>query len=159
MDTHKVDFTDLQSHRATNVDSQLRLQKLQGFVQPIQRLWQTPDLESALSSFGNFCEMMYLSNTRDYLVSRHVHDIPEWGLYQLDAEGQAVQKQLEERLKVSNLHTALCCALTENARHYRLGPQSRTLLAQQTSWSGTRRHSKPRETFGDPHCLLCYQMS
>jgi exportin-5 len=34
------------------------------------------------------------------LVTRHVHEIDDWGLYQLDAQGQAMQKDLEERLKV-----------------------------------------------------------
>lgn len=90
----------MNSHRASNIEQGLRLQKLQGFIQPVQQLWQRAELSDALASFGSFCELMYLSTTRQYLVSHHVHDIHDWGLYQLDAGGQAVQKQLEERLKV-----------------------------------------------------------
>jgi len=106
------------SHRATNVNAQIRLQKLQVFVQPIQQLWQTPELENALSSFDNFCDLMSLSSTREYLVSRHVHGIQEWSLYQLDAEGQAVQKQLEERLKVNSCTTDTIPRLLMECRHY-----------------------------------------
>lgn len=88
-------------HRSSKVEPELRLQKLRGFIDPVQALWQNPQMNEALLSFGNFCDLLYLSNTRDYLVSRHVHDIQEWGLYQLDTEGQSVQKQLEDRLKVT----------------------------------------------------------
>lgn len=49
---------------------------------------------------------MGLGKVRDYLVSRRVHEIQEWGLYQLDAEGQAIQKELDERVKVSNNNVA-----------------------------------------------------
>jgi exportin-5 len=76
------------------------LQKLHGFINPVQHLWQNSKMDEAISSFGGFCELLGLSQIRNYLVSRHVHEIDDWGLYQLDAEGQAMQKDLEERLKV-----------------------------------------------------------
>lgn len=70
------------------------------FVNPVKRLWQSAEMEQALTSFGGFSEMLGLSKVRDYLVSRRVHEIDDWGLYRLDAEGQSIQKELEERLKV-----------------------------------------------------------
>ena len=82
------------------MDTDLRLQKLRGFITPVQQLWQNPELNDAIMSFGGFCDLMFLSNVKDYLVSRHVHEIQEWGLYQLDSEGQTLQKELEDRLKV-----------------------------------------------------------
>jgi exportin-5 len=57
-------------------------------------------MDQAIESFGGFCDLLGLSKVRDYLVSRRVHEIQEWGLYQLDAEGQAIQKELDERVKV-----------------------------------------------------------
>jgi exportin-5 len=90
----------LHSHRATKIDPEVRLQKLHGFINPVQQLWQNPTMDEAISSFSGFCELLGLSQVRDYLVSRHVHEINDWGLYQLDAQGQAMQKDLEERLKV-----------------------------------------------------------
>ena len=57
-------------------------------------------MDHALASFGGFSDLLGLSKVRDYLVSRRVHEIEEWGLYQLDEEGQSLQKELDERLKV-----------------------------------------------------------
>jgi len=89
------------SHRAAKIDPEIRLQKLKAFINPVQQLWQNPQMDEAISSFPGFCDILGLSKIRDYLVTRRVHEIDEWGLYQLDAEGQAIQKELDERLKVS----------------------------------------------------------
>jgi exportin-5 len=62
-------------------------------------------MDEALSTFGGFCDLLGLSKVRDYLVSRRVHEIQEWGQYRLDAEGQALQAELEERLKALPLRT------------------------------------------------------
>jgi exportin-5 len=58
-------------------------------------------MDEAIGSFGGFCEMLGLGKVREYLVSRRVNEIQDWGLYQLDVEGQSLQVELEERLKVS----------------------------------------------------------
>jgi exportin-5 len=65
-------------------------------------------LDETLSSFGGFCDLLGLSKVRDYLVSRRVHEIQEWGLNKLDAEGQALQAELEERLKASTMIPSVC---------------------------------------------------
>jgi exportin-5 len=88
------------SHRTTKIDNDTRLAKLHAFINPVQQLWQNAEMDQAISSFGSFCDLLGLSRVRDYLVTRRVHEIDEWGLYQLDAEGQDIQKELEERLKV-----------------------------------------------------------
>ncbi|KAF4632023.1 hypothetical protein G7Y89_g6104 [Cudoniella acicularis] len=92
-------------HRATNIDPELRLQKLQGFIHPVQQLWQNNELEQSISSFPGFCDLLGLSKVRDFLVSRRVHEIDNWALYQLDVEGQTLQAELEERLKALPLRT------------------------------------------------------
>ena len=76
------------------------MQKLHGFINPVQQLWQNPEMDRAISSFGGFCDLLGLSNVRNYIVDRRVHVIEDWGKYQLDTEGQSLQKELEERLKV-----------------------------------------------------------
>lgn len=45
--------------------------------------------------------MMGLNKVRQYLVSRRINEIQDWSQYKLDPEGQAIQAELEERLKVS----------------------------------------------------------
>lgn len=96
------------SHRATEIEPEARLQKLHAFITPVQQLWQNPEMNEALSSFDGFCELLGLDRVRNYLVSRHVHEIQEWGLYQLDEEGQAIQKELDGRVKVADM---LCCTM------------------------------------------------
>jgi exportin-5 len=88
------------SHRSTKIDVDSQLQKLRDFINPVQQLWQNPQMGEAISSFGGFCELLGLGKVSDYLVSRRVHEIKDWGLYQLDAEGQAIQKDLDDRVKV-----------------------------------------------------------
>jgi hypothetical protein len=89
-------------------------------------------MDEAISSFGGFCELLGLSQVRDYLVSRRVHEIDDWGLFQLDAQGQAMQKDLEERLKVGapvmlNVQNG---RLTLRFRVSHFGPQNHSLPAQ-----------------------------
>lgn len=79
----------------------LRVTKLKAFVDPVQMAWQNPEMDASVSSFSAFCDLLGLTQVKNYLVSRNAHEIQDWGLYELDAEGQAVQTQLEERLKVS----------------------------------------------------------
>lgn len=92
------------SHRTTKIDDEIRLQKLSGFVNPVQNLWQNPGMIQALSSYSGFCELLGLSRVKDYLISRPVHEVADWGLYQLDAEGQKIQQELDDRVKVDLSH-------------------------------------------------------
>ena len=93
------------SHRSTKIDADVRWQKLRAFIEPVQAAWQDTKLTSAMSSFSGFCELLALDKVSDYLISRQVHRIQDWGSHTLDAEGQAIQRELDERLKV--LLTAL----------------------------------------------------
>ncbi|PQE14421.1 nuclear import and export protein [Rutstroemia sp. NJR-2017a BBW] len=92
-------------HRASKIDPDIRLQKLKAFLEPVQRSWQNPEMDEAISSFGGFCSLLGLDRVRDFLVSRRVHEIQDWGQYQLDAEAQSIQKDLEDRLKAIPLRT------------------------------------------------------
>ncbi|RFU29118.1 hypothetical protein B7463_g7211, partial [Scytalidium lignicola] len=92
-------------HRATTIDPVIRHQRLEAFITPVQLLWQDPALLESISSFDGFCNLLGLSKVQDYLASRQVHEIQDWGSYQLDAEGQAIQKELDERVKALPLRT------------------------------------------------------
>lgn len=43
---------------------------------------------------------MALDKAQKHLASRNVHEVMDWGSYELDAEGSALQNELEERQKV-----------------------------------------------------------
>ncbi|KAH0542112.1 hypothetical protein FGG08_003492 [Glutinoglossum americanum] len=88
------------SHRATSIDSQLRESRLQSFVTPIRLSWQDAELTRSISTFQGFCNLLGLGKVQEYLVSRQVHKIEEWSQYQLDAEGRAIQTELNERFQL-----------------------------------------------------------
>lgn len=88
------------SHRATNIPPTARMQRLEAFIAPVKQLWQNPKLDEALSSFNGFCELLGIGKVRNYLVSHRVHEVSDWSTMQLDDEGQAMQAELNERVKV-----------------------------------------------------------
>ncbi|CZT49951.1 related to MSN5 protein (multicopy supressor) [Rhynchosporium secalis] len=91
--------------KASKIEHNVRLEKLLGFVDPVKQMWQDPDMDRSLTCFSGFSEMLGLDKVKDYLVSRRVHEIEEWGYYQLDEEGQLIQKELDDRLKALPLRT------------------------------------------------------
>ena len=79
---------------------------MQQFVDPIRAQWQSNDLKESISSYSAFCQLLGLDKAQQYLASRNVHQIKDWGDCSLDAEGLALQADLEDRLKV-----CLCCKI------------------------------------------------
>lgn len=87
-------------HRASNIDPANQVQRLQEFIKPVTSSWQNQELKNALSSYSGFCELMALDKAKRYLTSHRVHEVKDWGSCELDAEGLALQSELEERQKV-----------------------------------------------------------
>ncbi|KAM0322420.1 hypothetical protein ACHAQA_009487 [Verticillium albo-atrum] len=87
-------------HRASNIDPQVQMQRLEGFIEPIKAQWQNTELKQALSSYSGFCELMALDKAKNYLRNHGAHNVSDWGACELDAEGLALQAELEERQKM-----------------------------------------------------------
>lgn len=84
-------------HRASKLDQQSRILRLEPFINPVKALWNNEGLQQALSSYAGFCELMALDKAQQYLVRKEVHKTADWGSVPLDAEGLALQAELEER--------------------------------------------------------------
>ncbi|KAJ8107609.1 hypothetical protein ONZ43_g6682 [Nemania bipapillata] len=84
-------------HRSRRLDQTTKIQKLQGFLDPIRAQWQDPRLKQSLSSHANFCELMGLDKAQEYVMRRRMHEIQDWGSVELDEEGKALQIELEAR--------------------------------------------------------------
>lgn len=69
-------------------------------MEPIKAQWQSNDLKESISSYSAFCQLLGLDKAQQYLARRGVHQIKDWGDCALDAEGLALQADLEDRLKV-----------------------------------------------------------
>ncbi|OTA95983.1 hypothetical protein M434DRAFT_393279 [Hypoxylon sp. CO27-5] len=87
-------------HRSARLDNATKAQKLREFINPVVAQWQIGDLKRALSSYAGFCELMALDKAQSYLARKQMQNIPDWGSVELDAEGQALQAELEERQTV-----------------------------------------------------------
>ncbi|KAL6870249.1 ARM repeat-containing protein [Trichoderma novae-zelandiae] len=92
-------FLFLIIHRAKSIETQAKVQKLREFIEPVKAQWREENIKSAVKSYSGFCELLALDKAQAYLVSRRAQNIQDWGSYELDAEGLALQSELEERLK------------------------------------------------------------
>ncbi|KAL2170402.1 hypothetical protein VTG60DRAFT_4888 [Thermothelomyces hinnuleus] len=87
-------------HRATHIDPAVRLSKLTAFIDPVKDQWKNETLKAALGSYNGFCELLGLDKVQKYLTERRVHENADWGSTDLDAEGLALQAELEHRQSV-----------------------------------------------------------
>lgn len=92
-------------HRASNVETQMKIQKLREFIDPVKAQWQNENIRESLKSYSGFCEQLALNKAQTYLVGRRAHEVKDWGSQELDAEGLALQTELEDRIKVSKQST------------------------------------------------------
>lgn len=83
--------------RAKNIDDEQRMQRLQVYLQPVQQMWQDVQMQQALASLDGFCDLLGLTTARQYLIRRRVHETEDWSQLRLDAEGQALQADIEAR--------------------------------------------------------------
>ncbi|KAK0648803.1 armadillo-type protein [Cercophora newfieldiana] len=84
-------------HRASRIEPTVRLARLTEFVNPVKDRWRDESLKQALGSFDGFCQLMGLDKAQKYLQQRQVHQVGDWGSAELDAEGLALQNELEQR--------------------------------------------------------------
>ena len=87
-------------HRAQSIDSDAKIPKLKEFIDPVKAQWKEESTRALLRSYSGFCEQLALDKAQQYLASRQAQNINDWGSHELDAEGLALQAELEERLKV-----------------------------------------------------------
>ncbi|KKA28011.1 hypothetical protein TD95_004848 [Thielaviopsis punctulata] len=90
-------FLFLIIHRANDLSFEEKMPRLVSFVEPTFEQWKNPQLLEAISTYEGFCQMMGLDKAQQYLASRKVHEIKEWGDCKLDEEGLRIQAELEER--------------------------------------------------------------
>jgi exportin-5 len=97
-----VSLIPVSSHRSTRLDRPTRVQRLQGFIEPVKAQWSPSSLSEALDSYEGFCHLTALNRAQEYLARRRIYEISDWGSVILDAEGLEVQAQLEQQQTVSS---------------------------------------------------------
>ncbi|KAK3384786.1 armadillo-type protein [Podospora didyma] len=84
-------------HRASRIEPAVRLARLTAFIDPVKDQWKNESLKQALASYDGFCQLVGLDKAQKYLAERRIHEIGDWGSTALDAEGLALQAELEQR--------------------------------------------------------------
>lgn len=87
-------------HRATRIDQATRIERLKQFIDPVKNQWNDGSLKQALGSYEGFCQLLGLDMAQRYLAQRRIHEVADWGSADLDAEGLALQAELEQRQSV-----------------------------------------------------------
>jgi len=88
-------------------------------------------MKQSLSSFQGYCELLALDRAQQYLASRAVHQVADWGAVELDAEGLALQAELEGRNKLLPLRATKSLLMDSVER---LDRQSATFQVSQALW-------------------------
>ncbi|KAI4849421.1 hypothetical protein E4T44_03358, partial [Aureobasidium sp. EXF-8845] len=116
-------------HRASAVDSQARLTRLQQIIQPVIETWQDPQLTEALSTFSGFCSVIGLEGLPEYLSKQRFASVQDWPSQPLDQEGKARQTDVQMKVMrlplnaTKNLLAATTEKLKESSREYQIGAQ------------------------------------
>lgn len=94
-------FANKSRHRASTVDQNARVSRLQTIVQPVIDEWQNPELTEALSTFPGFCRLVGLDGLPEYLSSRDYAKAQDWTNTPLDEQGKTKQTHIQARISVS----------------------------------------------------------
>jgi exportin-5 len=116
-------------HRASAVDSQARLARLEQIIQPAVETWQDPQLTEALSTFSGFCNVVGLGGLPEYLTAQRYASVQDWSNQPLDQEGKVRQTDVQMKVMrlplnaTKNLLAATTEKLKESSREYQIGSQ------------------------------------
>ncbi|GAB7356132.1 hypothetical protein MBLNU459_g6730t1 [Dothideomycetes sp. NU459] len=126
-------------HRASAVDQNIRIARLQSIVDPILESWQSPQLTEELSSFQGFCRLVGLEGLPHYLMSRKYSTVQDWSREPLDQDGKARQADVQAKTlrlplnATKNLLGATTERLKDNSLEYEIscrvwGPTMQAIL-------------------------------
>jgi exportin-5 len=85
-------------HRATGIDAEMRLARLQQMVTPVYEAWQNPALAVSVSNFQAFCDTLALGGLDQFYQQYRFPEVQDWASQQLDEPGQARQAEIKSRL-------------------------------------------------------------
>jgi exportin-5 len=102
-------------HRASNLDTETRTERLRRMISPVRTAWQDPDLIAALESYETFCNSVGWSRLPEFLAASNFHLLKDWSAQQLTKEGLEFQTYLLARNDATpvRLTKALLNATTE----------------------------------------------
>lgn len=84
-------------HRASGVDHDMRLTRLQQMLKPVYEAWQDQTFCSSLADLHTFCQSLDLGNLAEFYKSYRFDQVSDWAAQQLDDAGQARQTSIKTK--------------------------------------------------------------
>ena len=84
-------------HRASGIDNEMRLARLQQMLNPVYEAWQDPALGASLASLQTFCESLGLGDLAEFYKAYGFDKSADWAGQQLDEAGQARQASIKSK--------------------------------------------------------------
>ena len=94
-------LSTLHRHRASGTDQEAQKARLNGFMQPTMRHWQSNDLTNSLASLDKFCDLLSLGDMQSYLIQKDAHRIEDWSTFSLDEPGNALRSRMQSAIEAS----------------------------------------------------------
>jgi exportin-5 len=141
--------------RATTLDNQTRVERMEQMLMPVKNGWQDPALDAAAADFGSFCEFLGLGNLNDYLSAKNFSSVKDWSAQPLDEEGQALQELIlnrNERIPI-RITKAMLAATTDRAE-----PGTPAMEASRMLWSNLMPSILPNLLKMVSHAQAFYNM-
>ena len=88
-------------HRASGIDNEVRLARLQQMLKPVYESWQDPAFGASLANLHTFCESLGLDGLAEFYRTYRFAETSDWAAQQLDEPGQA--RQADIKTKTDNL--------------------------------------------------------
>ena len=86
-------------HRSTKTEKNVRQERLERMLQPIEKAWEEDKLAKSLISFEEFCTMLGLEQLPKFLSDKKFDKTKDWGAELMDADGQELQAALLKRFQ------------------------------------------------------------
>lgn len=90
-------FLFLVVHRASNIDQEARITRLQQMLKPIYHAWTDESLSASLQNFQMFCESIGMGGLAEFYKVYRFAEVSDWASQQLDEAGQARQAEIRAR--------------------------------------------------------------
>lgn len=84
-------------HRATGIDEQVRLARLQQMLQSTYEAWTGEALQASCSDFEALCATVGLNNIADFYQEHEFARTPDWSARTLNEAGQARQNEIKDK--------------------------------------------------------------
>jgi len=84
-------------HRASAIDNDARLARLQQGLSPVRNAWHDAKLIASLSDLQSFCEIVGLADLPAFYDSHNFANIADWGFQSLGETGQARQNEMKAK--------------------------------------------------------------